>query len=138
MPRDISGQVTVVTGASSGNGRAIAKAFGEEGAPVVVADVVEDPREGGYEDQSELPTAELIEEHGGDATFAECDVTDREQIRGAITTAKEEFGSFDVMVNNAGIFTRLVPTWETTQDEWDKTLAVNLTGVWNGCKESLD
>ncbi|MFC6838386.1 SDR family NAD(P)-dependent oxidoreductase [Halomarina ordinaria] len=138
MPRDISGKVTVVTGASSGNGRAIAKAFGEEGAPVVVADVVEDPREGGYEDESGMTTAEVIRERGGEATFVECDVTDRDQIRAAIETAVDEFGSFDVMVNNAGIFTRLVPTWETTQDEWNKTIAVNLTGVWNGCKESID
>lgn len=138
MPRDISGQVTVVTGASSGNGRAIAKAFGAEGAPVVVADLREDPREEGYEDNTRMTTAEVIRENGGEATFVECDVTEVDQVRTAVQTAVDEFGSLDVMVNNAGIFTRLVPIWETTHEDWQNTIAVNLTGVWNGCKESVD
>lgn len=138
MERDISGKVTIVTGGSSGNGRAIAKDFGAEGAPVVVADLQEDPNEGGYEDNPGMTTVEVIRENGGEATFVECDVSDREQVKAAVETAVDEFGQLDVMVNNAGIFTGLANTVERTQEEWDQTIAVNLTGVWNGCKESLD
>ncbi|AKU09818.1 SDR family NAD(P)-dependent oxidoreductase [Haloferax gibbonsii] len=138
MTDQLSGQTAIVTGASSGNGRAIAKTFAEEGAAVVCADIIEDPREGGYEDKSELTTHDLIQENGGDAVFVECDVTDREQIRSAIDTAVDEFGQLDIMVNNAGIFTRLVDITETTQEEWHKTIEVNLTGVWNGTKEAVE
>lgn len=138
MTDTLSDKTAIVTGASSGNGRAIAKSFADEGAAIVCADIIKDPREEGYEDQSDLPTHELIEETGGNAVFVECDVTEREQIRDAIDTAIEEFGQLDIIVNNAGIFTRLVDITETTQDEWEKTIAVNLTGVWNGTKEAVE
>lgn len=134
----LSDQTAIVTGASSGNGRAIATSFADEGAAVICADIIEDPREGGYEDHSDLATHKLIEETGGDAVFIECDVTEREQIRAAIDTAVETFGQLDIMVNNAGIFTRSVDITETTQEEWEKTLSVNLTGVWNGTKEAVE
>lgn len=138
MSRDISGLVTVVTGASSGNGRAIARAFGEEGAPVVCADLQEDPKEGGYEENPDMTTPEVICENGGKAVFVECDVTERDQVRGAVETAVNEFGRLDVMINNAGIFTGLANITERSQEEWNQTIGVNLTGVWNGCKESID
>ena len=135
---ELADQTALVTGASSGNGRAIAKAFADEGAAVVCADLIEDPREEGYEDQIDLSTPELIQEMGGEAVFIECDVTEREQIRSAIDTAIDEFGQLDIMVNNAGIFTRYVDITETTQEEWNKTITVNLTGVWNGTKEAVE
>ncbi|RBI58577.1 short-chain dehydrogenase [halophilic archaeon] len=138
MTNLLSDQTAIVTGASSGNGRAIAKTFADEGAAVVCADIIDDPREKGYEDQSDLATHEMIEENGGDTVFVECDVTEREQVRAAVDTAVDEFGQLDIMVNNAGVFTRLVDITETTQEEWEKTIAVNLTGVWNGTKEAVE
>ncbi len=134
----LSDQVAIVTGASSGNGRAIAKSFAEEGAAVVCADLIEDPREEGYEDRSELSTHELIEKKNGESVFIECNVTRRDQIRSAIDRAVEEYGQLDVMVNNAGISTRLVDITGTTQEEWTETINVNLTGVWNGTKEAVE
>lgn len=134
----LSGETAIVTGASSGNGRAIAKSFADEGAAVVCADVIENPREEGYEDQKHLATHELIEENGGNAVFVECDVTERDQIRDAVDTALAEFGRLDIMLNNAGIFTGRADITETTQEEWEKTIAVNLTGVWNGTKEAVE
>jgi len=134
----LSGQTAIVTGASSGNGRAIALSFADEGAAVVCADRIEKPRDEGYEDQIGTATHELIEERGGDAVFAECDVTDRSQVRSVIDAAVEEFGQLDIIVNNAGIFTRYVDITETTHEEWDQTIGVNLTGVWNGTKAGVE
>jgi NAD(P)-dependent dehydrogenase (short-subunit alcohol dehydrogenase family) len=91
--------VAVVTGGSSGNGRAICELFAEEGASVVVADIDEQPRRGG------TPTHERIQEDGGTATFVECDVSERSDLVAAVDAA-ESFGCVDVMVNNAGIFRR--------------------------------
>lgn len=138
MTNTLAGNAAIVTGASSGNGRAIAKEFAEEGASVICADLIEDPRDEGYEDQIELSTPDLIQEAGGEAVFAECDVTDRDDVRATIDTAVDEFGQLDIIVNNAGIFTRLVDITETTHEEWDKTISVNLTGVWNGTKEAVE
>src|SRR6056297_1884187 len=92
----LSGKTAVITGAASGNGRAIAEAFADHGAAVVVADLQRDPRQGG------TPTDELIEERGGEAVFVECDVTDYDDCVAAVEAA-DEFGGIDVMVNNAGI-----------------------------------
>ena len=138
MSGELAGQVAIVTGASSGNGRAIAKSFAEEGAAVVCADLIENPREEGYEDQIDLSTPDLIEEAGGEAVFAECDVTERDQVQAAVDTAVDEFGQLDIIVNNAGIFTRFVDITETTHEEWDNTISVNLTGVWNGTKTAVE
>ena len=90
--------VAVITGGSSGNGRAIARRFASEGADIVIADIQESPREGGD------PTHELIEaETEARATFVECDVTNVDDLEAAVEAA-EEFGGVTVMVNNAGIF----------------------------------
>jgi NAD(P)-dependent dehydrogenase (short-subunit alcohol dehydrogenase family) len=117
----------VVTGAASGNGRAIALAFAEHGADVVVADVRRESRTGG------VPTAERIEsETDARATFVECDVSDRDDCRRAVEAA-DAFGGVDVMVNNAGIL-RETPFLEVTEDELDAVLDVNLKGVFFGAQ----
>ncbi len=138
MSELLTGQTAIVTGASSGNGRAIARAFAEEGAAIICADIIKSPRKGGYEEESELPTHELIEENGGEAVFVECDVTERDPIRYAIDTALEEYGELNVMVNNAGVLPGFAPITETNQQDWTKTISVNLTGVWNGTKEAVE
>ncbi|WP_117595324.1 SDR family oxidoreductase [Haloprofundus halophilus] len=123
----LDGKTAVVTGASSGNGRAIAEQFAEHGASVVVADIREDPREGG------TPTHELVEEYGGEATFVECDVSDYDDCVAAVEAA-DEFGGVDVMVNNAGIVGPQAPLIELDLDEYRNLLRVNLDGVVNGSK----
>lgn len=92
----LEGRTAVVTGATSGNGRAIALAYADQGADVVVADLEKTPREGG------IPTHERVRaETDARAGFVECDATRREDVATAVEAA-DEFGSLDIMVNNVG------------------------------------
>jgi len=123
----LAGQVAVVTGGSSGNGRAICRRFAEHGADVVVADVRETPREGG------VPTAELLaEETDAAARFVECDVSDPDAFDPAMEHACE-LGGLDVMVNNAGIV-RSERFFDVTPAELDAMFDVNVNGVFFGCQ----
>jgi len=119
--------VAVVTGGSSGNGRAIARRFAAEGADVVIADIQEAPREGGD------PTHELIEaETGARATFVECDVANVDDLEAAVEAA-EEFGGVSVMVNNAGIF-HGEEFLEVDEDGFDRMMDINVKGVYFGAQ----
>src|SRR4051812_24863266 len=94
----LDGKVAVVTGGASGLGRAICLRFAEEGAAaVVVADIIEDPREGGDTTQA------LVEKAGARSAFEAIDVRKPADLRRAVERA-DEFGGVDIMVNNAGIF----------------------------------
>lgn len=123
----LDGKTAVITGAASGNGRAIAESFAEHGAAIVVADVQSEPRQGG------APTHELITEAGGDATYVECDVTEYDDCVAAVEAA-EEFGGIDVMVNNAGIVGPQGPLVELDFEEYQQLMDINLTGVFHGAK----
>ncbi|WP_255197693.1 SDR family NAD(P)-dependent oxidoreductase [Halorarius litoreus] len=131
MTGRLDGQVAIVTGASSGNGRAIARRFAEEGAAITVADVREDPRLGGE------PTHELIEENGGDAMFVETDVSSLEDLRNAVDETVERFGSLDVMVNNAGV-ERQLPVGEVTEEDYAWLMDINLKGVYFGSQVAIE
>lgn len=121
----LDGQTAVITGATSGNGRAIALTYADHGADVVVADVRTEPREGG------APTRELIEaETDSRATFVDCDVTSKSDLEEAMTVA-EEFGGVDVMVNNAGIF-RAEDFLSVSEEEFDRLFDINVKGVFFG------
>lgn len=122
----LGGKVAVVTGGASGNGRSIAQAFARHGAAgVVVADVREEPREGGR------PTHELVrDENGTRGKFVHCDVSRVPDLEMAVEAA-EEFGGVDVMVNNAGIF-RAQHFLEATEEEFDRMVAINVKGVYFG------
>ena len=122
-------RIAIVTGAASGIGRAIACRFAEEGAIVVLADVTETPREGGP------PTRRLIDEAGGACLFHRADVAKSEDVELLVAETVRRFGRLDVMVNNAAISIggRLT---ETSGDDWDRVMAVNLKGVFNGCKQA--
>jgi len=120
-------KMAVVTGGASGNGRAIARAYAEEGADIVVADVRKSPREGGE------PTHELIvSECGVDATFVECDVADRDSLTTAVDAA-DSFGGIDIMVNNAGIF-RQQEFLDVTEEDYERMMAINVKGVFFGAQ----
>ncbi|WP_254542950.1 SDR family oxidoreductase [Halomarina pelagica] len=128
MPGLLTDRAAVVTGGSSGNGRAIATRFAEEGADVVVADVQADPREGGD------PTHEIIEsETDRSATFVECDVTDRASLDAAVDAA-DDFGGIDVMVNNAGILGPVAEIGEIDYEGYRQLMDVNLDGVYFGAQ----
>jgi len=120
-------KVAVVTGAASGIGRAIAIAFAREGARVVVADLRETPLEGG------TPTTDTIAAAGGTARFIATDVSRKQDIDRAVATAVETWGGLDVMVNNAATFVGK-PLLDTTEEEWNRVMAVNATGVFLGCQ----
>src|SRR5689334_13335039 len=92
-------KVAIVTGASSGIGRAIARRYAAEGAKVVIADVSAAPIEGG------APTAELIAQAGGTALFVETDIAAWSSVDALVGTATARFGRLDILVNNAAVYT---------------------------------
>ena len=115
------GKVALVTGGGSGIGRAIALAFAREGAKVVVADVDITSGEG---------TAHKVTEDGGQAIFLQADVGTRDQVRGMIDKAVTTYGRLDCACNNAGIAGMQAKTTECTEENWDRTLLINLKSVW--------
>jgi glucose 1-dehydrogenase len=125
----LQNRVAVVTGGSSGLGRAIALRFADEGARVVVGDVTADPREGGD------TTAELLGERG---MHLDADVSRTEDVDRLVSAAVEHYGRLDVMVCNAGISGRYSKSLlETTEEDWDAIMAVNLRGVFLCCKRAI-
>lgn len=121
---DFADDTVVVTGGSSGIGRAIALAFGRAGATVVVGDVRADPKGGGD------PTHELVEAAGATAAYVETDVSDIDDLRALVDRAREH-GGVDVMVNNAAI-TDPAPFLEVTPEQVDRLHEVNVKGVFFG------
>lgn len=132
MPR-LAKRTIVVSGGSSGLGRAMALAFAEHGADVVVGDVRRDPREGG------APTDAEITARGGSAVFVEADVSRNEDIDRLVATAVERGGRLDVIVNNAVVAGRHSKgLLETTPDDWDAIMAVGLRGVFLCCRRAVE
>ncbi|MCH9000705.1 MAG: SDR family oxidoreductase [Proteobacteria bacterium] len=123
-------RVAIVTGGASGIGRAIARRFAEEGARVVVADVTTEPREGG------APTQDLIAAAGGTALFTLTDVSKWDQVDALVGATVARFGRLDVMVNNAAVSAGK-PLLEEDEAGWDRIMAVNLKGVFFGCKRAV-
>ena len=117
----LKGKVALVTGGGSGIGRASGVSLAREGASVVLCDV---DVAGGQE------TVRLIETADGEALFVEADVSRSQQVEALMARTVERFGRLDCAVNNAGIQGELNPTDECSEENWDRTIAVNLTGVW--------
>jgi glucose 1-dehydrogenase len=126
----LDGKIAIVTGAASGIGRAIAINFAAEGARVVLADITETPLEGG------ASTRELIAEAGGIAMFQYTDVARWSDIDTLVTATVARFGRLDVMVNNAAIFSG-TPLLDTNEGQWEQVMAVNMTGMFHGCKRAV-
>jgi NAD(P)-dependent dehydrogenase (short-subunit alcohol dehydrogenase family) len=122
------GRVAVVTGAGGGIGRATAERFATEGASVVCADI---------DGTSAERTAGAIEANGGSAWGTACDVTDPASGSGVIAAARERYGAVHILANVAGVGC-FKPTPTLTLDEWNRTLAVNLTGTFLMCQHALD
>ncbi len=126
----LAGKITVVTGASSGIGRAIATSFASEGAVVVLADVTAEPIEGG------APSLELITRAGGSAFFERTDVGCWRDVDALIGNTVARHGRVDVMVNNAAIYSGTA-LLDTEPEQWDEVLRVNLKGLFYGCKRAI-
>lgn len=124
----LQNKVAIVTGASSGIGRAVALAFAREGVKVVVGDVA---RDGGEE------TVRLIKEQGGEAIFVPCDVSQSAQVEALVKRAVETYGRLDFACNNAGIGGEAAQTADYSVDGWNKVIAINLSGVFYGMKYQI-
>ncbi|KAA9400720.1 SDR family oxidoreductase [Haloarcula sp. CBA1131] len=121
-------ETVIVTGGSSGIGRAIAMAFGAAGATVINADITPEPKDAGATE----PTHEAIEADGGTAHYVETDVSSRTDIESVVEAARE-FGGVDVMVNNAGWFTR-GDLFSVDEETFDRIHSINTGGVFFGCQ----
>ena len=126
----LDGKSCVLTGGGSGVGRAAAALFSEHGASVVVGDV---------RDAWASETVALIEEAGGKAVAAHCDVSKEDDVEALVAHAVALFGRLDVMYNNAGISTPKpgLTFVEHTQADWDRLLSINLMGMVYGCKHAV-
>jgi NAD(P)-dependent dehydrogenase (short-subunit alcohol dehydrogenase family) len=127
--------VALVTGASSGNGRAIALRFAREGAAVACADVRETPDPLG--DATGEPTHEEIAGSGGRAVFVPCDVSDGEQVRAAVAATVGAFGRLDVAVANAGINLEVRDLVDEPYEDYLAIVGVNQHGAWWTCREAV-
>jgi 3-oxoacyl-[acyl-carrier protein] reductase len=124
--KNLEGKSAMVTGASRGIGRAICLRLATAGADVAGLDV---------DDKDLAETGELVRAEGVRFLQILGDVSSLQQIQDAVQRVVEEFGSLDVMVNNAGI-TRDNLMLRMSEDEWQKVMSINLTGVFNGVKSA--
>jgi NAD(P)-dependent dehydrogenase (short-subunit alcohol dehydrogenase family) len=122
-------KVAVITGAASGIGRKSAIRFAAEGAQIVAVDL---------NAQAGQETVEQVEAGGGEAIFVEADISQGDDCERMVAAAQESFGKVNVLFNNAGIMLGEDSDVEnTTESVWEKTLAVNLRGVFLGCKYGI-
>jgi len=125
----LAGKATVITGADSGIGRAVALAFAREGADVLIAYLNE------HEDAKE--TARLVEEAGRKAVLVPGDLVEPAHCRAIVDRAVQEFGRIDVLVNNAAFQMTRESLEEIPDDEWDYTFKVNITAMFHICKAAV-
>ena len=122
---ELKGKVAIVTGGSSGIGKATAELFAEEGAVVVVADV---------QDDAGRVCVDALSAAGHTATYVHTDVTKEADVQAMVTLALSQYGRLDVLFNNAGIEGDLAPIVDTSVENWDRVLTTNLKSVFLGTK----
>ena len=125
----LDGKVTIITGGGSGMGRTAAELFAKEGARVVVAD---------FSEASGEAAAAAVRAAGGQATFVKADVSNEADARGMVQHAVATYGRVDALYNNAGVMPEADHSViDTDVDTWDKVMAVNVRGVFLGCKYAI-
>jgi NAD(P)-dependent dehydrogenase (short-subunit alcohol dehydrogenase family) len=118
---ECDGAVALVTGGTSGIGRETAVLFAKKGARVVVA---------GRRENEGQATVDLIHGAGGEAIFVQTDVSQASDVKHVVEKTAEVFGGLDYAVNNAGIEGKWVTIVEQTEEDWDRTIDINLKGTW--------
>jgi 3-oxoacyl-[acyl-carrier protein] reductase len=121
-------RVAIVTGGSGALGTAMCERFVRDGVRVVVADVVLEPAEA---------LARRLDPSGEIALAVAVDVTAYPSVEAMVAAVRAWAGRIDILVNNAGIGEGLIPTWEMPLETWQKTIDVDLTGVFHGCRAVL-
>jgi NAD(P)-dependent dehydrogenase (short-subunit alcohol dehydrogenase family) len=119
---ELDGQTAIVTGAANGIGEVISRRLANAGARVAVADI---------DEQAAAATAENI---GGHAFPVWLDVTDTKSVRQAVELVLSRAKSLEIVVNNAGLAGKAAPVWEQTDYDWNRVLAVNITGPFFMCR----
>lgn len=123
----LTGKVAVITGAASGQGRAAAQLFADEGAAIVVADIA---------DEGAAETVARIEKDGGRAVAVHADVSRRAECEAMIDAATSTFGRLDVLYNNAAVQMSGALV-DCTEDEWDLTIRTNLDAIFFACRAAI-
>jgi NAD(P)-dependent dehydrogenase (short-subunit alcohol dehydrogenase family) len=121
MTKELESKVALVTGGTSGIGRDTAVLFAKAGAKVVIA---------GRREPEGRQTIELIRAAGGDGLFVQADVSKASEVDGLIQKTVQQFGRLDIAFNNAGIEGVWVPIVRQSEEDWDRTIDINLKGVW--------
>ncbi len=124
----LQNQVAVITGAASGMGKAIAELFAKEGAKVVAADL---------NFEGAKATAEEIVAAGGKALAVAVDVSKEDDVSAMIDAAVANYGTLDILINNAGIMDDFSPAADVTDTRWERVFAVNSTGVMRATRKAL-
>jgi NAD(P)-dependent dehydrogenase (short-subunit alcohol dehydrogenase family) len=121
MAAELEGKVALVTGGTSGIGRETAVLFAKAGAKVVVA---------GRREKEGQETIELVRSAGVDSLFVKTDVSKASEVEALVQKAVEKFGRLDAAFNNAGVEGAYAPIVRQSEDDFDKTININLKGVW--------
>ena len=125
----LADKVTIITGAGGGMGRVAARMFAEEGAKVVVAE---------YSEAAGQETVDLVRADGGEATFVKVDVSKESDAKAMVDHAVTTYGRLDALYNNAGVMPEADHrVTDTEVDVWDQVMAVNVRGVFLGCKYAI-
>jgi NAD(P)-dependent dehydrogenase (short-subunit alcohol dehydrogenase family) len=125
----LEGKVAIITGAGGGMGRVAARLFAGEGARIVVAE---------WDEAAGRDTAQLVGEAGGEATFVPTDVADEASVQAMVDATLATYGRVDVLYNNAGVMPEADHSvLDTDVATWDRVMAVNVRGVFLGCKYAL-
>src|SRR5690242_6534331 len=127
MNLSFENKVALVTGAAAGMGLATARAFAVAGAAIVLADFKEDVK----------AEAQKLVAAGHKAIALACDVSDDAQVAAMVQRAVAQFGRLDAAFNNAGVMARIAFTADSTREDWDRVIGINLRGVWSCMKYEL-